>query len=276
LSWSEPFSVTAKDGETDLYGTLFRPSNFDPEKSYPVLDSIYPGPQAIRTQKSFIKALFDPMEAQSLAELGFIVITFDGRGTPLRSKAFHDVSYGKLGEAGNLEDHIAGLEQLAKRYPYMDLDRVGIYGHSAGGFASTRAILAYPDFFKVAVSSAGNHDQRGNVLVWGPTYQGLFEGKNYDEAINARLAARLKGKLLLVHGEMDDNVHPALTMQVVDALIKANKDFDLLLIPNANHGLGGSEAYFTRKRWDYFVQHLLDADPPVGYQIVGPNPAHSN
>lgn len=272
LTLPEPFSVTAADGKTTLYGTLFRPSNYDPEATYPVLDSIYPGPQMPRTQKTFIGALFDRMEAQTLAELGFIVITIDGRGTPFRSKAFHDVSYGNLGQAGNLEDHIAGIRQLAERYRYMDLNRVGIYGHSGGGFASARAVLAYPDFYKVAVASAGNHDQRGYLLVWGGTYQGLLDGENYDNANNAYLAANLKGKLLLVHGDMDDNVHPALTLQLADALIKANKDFDFLLLPNANHAFAGSETYFARKRWDYFVRHLLGADPPEAYQISGPEP----
>jgi dipeptidyl-peptidase-4 len=221
--------------------------------------------------KSFMGAVFSRSETQSLAELGFIVVTIDGRGTPGRSKAFHDVSYGDLGQAGNLEDHMTGLRQLAGRYPYMDLDRVGIYGHSGGGFASTRAILAYPDFYKVAVSSAGNHDQRGYLLSWGSTYQGVLEGDNYENTVNARLAGNLKGKLLLTHGGMDDNVHPALTMQVVDALIKANKDFELLLFPNANHSYEGVQAYATRQRWDYFVKHLLGKKPPENYAVSPPD-----
>ncbi len=164
-------------------------------------------------------------------------MNIDGLGTPYRSKAFHDFAYGKMEDAGGLEDHIAGIRQLAAERPYMDLDRVGIYGHSGGGFASTHAILAFPDFYKVAVSSAGNHDQRGYLAAWGEQYQGLLDGDNYAKQANVALAANLKGKLLLVHGDMDDNVPPALTIQVADALIKANKDFDLLILPNRNHGL---------------------------------------
>jgi dipeptidyl aminopeptidase/acylaminoacyl peptidase len=148
----------------------------------------------------------------------------------------------------------------------MDHSRVGIYGHSGGGFASTHAILAYPDFYKVAVSSAGNHDQRSYLACWGETYQGLLEGENYKAQANAGLAANLKGKLLLVHGDMDDNVHPAMTIRVVDALIQANKDFDLLILPNRNHSFG-LDPYFKRRKWDYFVKNLLGAEPPQGYEI---------
>ncbi|WP_204844768.1 S9 family peptidase [Paremcibacter congregatus] len=263
----EPFTVLSADGKTSLYGNIFRPSDFDPDKTYPVIDSIYPGPQSWRSQKSFMRAVFDSQESQSIAELGFIVITVDGRGTPGRSKAFHDVSYGDLGQAGHLDDHIAAIQQLAERYPYMDTARVGIYGHSGGGFASTRAMLSYPEFYKVAVSSAGNHDQRGYLLSWGETYQGPFSDAAYENGINARHAKNLKGKLLIAHGDMDDNVHPALTLQVIDALIKANKNFDMLMIPNADHAFTGVNAYFLRRRWDYFVQHLLGMTPPQNYEI---------
>ncbi len=263
--WPEPFSVKARDGITDLYGVMFRPSNFDPKKKYPVLDSIYPGPQTIRTPKSF----FPRDLAPAMAELGFVVVMIDGMGTPLRSKAFHDASYGRLGDGGGLEDHIAALRQLAARHPYLDLTRVGVYGHSGGGFASARAILAHPDFYQVAVSSAGNHDQRSYIALWGERYQGLPEGDNYLNQVTANLAGNLKGKLLLVYGDLDDNVHPAMTIQLVDALIKANKDFDLLVLPNRNHGFD-SDPYFIRKRWDYFVKHLLGAEPPAGYQVRGP------
>jgi dipeptidyl-peptidase 4 len=275
LKLPEPFNVLAADGRTRLYGTIFRPSDLDPGRKYPIIDVIYGGPQHIVTQKSFRAALFAVYSTpQALAELGFIVITIDGRGTPSRSKSFHDESYGNLHQAGNLEDHMAGVRQLAARYPYIDVERVGITGGSGGGFASTRAILAYPDFYKVAVSFAGNHDQRGYLLAWGPTYQGLYQGANYDAQINARLAPNLKGKLLLVHGDMDDNVHPALTLQVADALIKANKDFDLLLMPGFDHRsmLGATATYFQRRQWDYFVRHLLGAEPPEGYKISVPSP----
>jgi len=176
-------------------------------------------------------------------------------------------------QAGHLEDHIVGLHQLAVRYPYMDLSRVGITGHSGGGFASTRAILMYPDFYKVAVSLAGNHDQRGYLLVWGPTYQGLCSDPEYARIANAQLAANLQGKLLLMHGELDDNVHPALTMQLVDALIRANKDFECLLLPGEDHMLGaGTLPYVHRKTWDFFVRHLMGVEPPDRNASVATGP----
>ena len=262
--YPERFSVKARDGITDLYGVIYKPGNFDPAKKYPVIDGIYPGPQSIRTPKSF-GGLYVSMDS-CLAELGFITIAIDGLVTPFRSKAFHDFVFGKLEEAGGLEDHITGLRQLAASRPYMDLGRVGIWGHSGGGYASTHAILAYPDFYKVAVSSAGSHDSRVYLTTWGERYQGFLTADNYKAQANASLAANLKGKLLLVHGDMDDNVHPALTMQVVDALIKANKDFDLLILPNRNHGFY-LEPYFIRRMWDYFVRNLLGAEPPQGYEI---------
>lgn len=268
LTLPEPFSVLSADGHTKLYGTIYRPSHFDRDDNYPIIDVIYPGPQSTATPKDFRGALFGDMQA--LAELGAIVVNIDGRGTPFRSKSFHDASYGETAQAGNLEDHIAGIRQLAARYPYMDVERVGITGSSGGGFASTRAMLAYPDFYKVAVSISGNHDQRGYLLVWGPTYQGPYQGANYDAQINARLAGNLKGKLFLLHGDMDDNVPPALTLQVVDALIKANKDFDFLLLPGQDHSLRGAAGYVERKRWDYFVRYLLGAEPPDGYQVSVP------
>jgi len=195
------------------------------------------------------------------------VVTIDGMGgTPYRSKAFHDVSYKNLGDGGGIEDHIAAIRQLAERYPYMALSRVGIFGHSAGGYSSTHAILAYPEFYKVAVSSAGNHDHRIDKAVWIEHYMGFEVGDHYREQANSTIADKLEGKLLLVHGDLDQNVHPYSTIQLVDALIKANKDFDLLILPNRNHSLG-RDPYFIRKRWDYFVKHLLGAEPPKGYKI---------
>ncbi|MBS0420873.1 MAG: DPP IV N-terminal domain-containing protein [Proteobacteria bacterium] len=273
LTLPEPFQVLAADGTTKLYGMIYRPSRFDPAGKYPVIDVIYPGPQSTVTPRTFKDALFndDAFNGQALAEVGFVVINIDGRGTPFRSKSFHDVSYGDMAQAGNLEDHIAGIRQLAARYPYMDLDRVGITGHSGGGFASTRAILAYPDFYKVAVSSSGNHDQRGYLLAWGPTYQGPYRGANYDAQINARLAGQLKGKLLLMHGELDNNVHPALTVQLIDALIKAGKDFDFLWLPGQDHSLGATRGYVERKRWNYFVRNLLGMEPPADYSMSEPS-----
>ncbi len=266
FSMPEPFESLAADGKTRLYGTILKPSRFDPSKRYPVIDSIYPGPQIMRVPRSFSMTVFDMMGVSAIAELGFIVVMVDGRGTPLRSKAFLDESYGKLGEAGSLDDHIATLRQLAQRRPWMDLDRVGIFGQSGGGYASTHAMLVHPEFYKVAVSGAGNHDQRGYLPIWGETYIGPDDGKNYLEAANAPLAKNFRGKLLLVHGDMDDNVHPSLTMQVVDALIKANKDFDMLIVPNADHGVM-MDGYAQRRQWDYFVRHLLGAEPPSDYRI---------
>ena len=205
-----------------------------------------------------------------MAELGFIVITLDAMGTPKRSKSFHEAYYGNMGDNG-LPDQISGMKQLAKRYPWIDLDRVGIYGHSGGGFASTDAILRYPDFFDVAVSGAGNHDNRNYEDDWGEKWQGLLEtypdGKtNYDNQANQLLAKNLKGKLLLAHGTMDGNVPYYNTLLVVNELIAANKDFDLILFPNRGHGFGG-ETYMIRRKWDYFVRHLLGAEPPVEYEF---------
>lgn len=267
----ERFKVKAADGMTDIYGMIVKPINFDPEKKYPVIDAIYPGPQIIRTPPSFnvifASWLWEPI---AMAELGFIVVTIDGRGTPFRSKAFHDFSYGNFKDAGALQDHIAGFRQLRETRPYMDLSRVGIFGHSGGGFASTRAIFLYPDFYKVAVSAAGNHDQRGYNAGWGEKYQGLLDGDNYLDQVNPSIARNLKGKLMLSYGDMDDNVHLALTLQVVDALIKANKDFDLLVLPNGNHGYGAAMPYHTRRKWDYFVKHLLGEEPPREYKFMTP------
>lgn len=260
--WRHPrrFSVKARDGETDLYGVVFLPSDFDPARRYPVIDSIYPGPQSTRVPKSFTLD-----DAQALAELGFVLVAIDGMGTPRRSRAFREVSHRNLGDAGGLADHVAGLRQLARRHPWMDLSRVGIHGHSGGGFASTRAILTYPDFYKVAVSSSGNHDQRIYHAGWGERYQGYPRADNYAGLDNASLAGNLRGKLLLVHGDADDNVHPAHTLALAKALIEADKDFDLLILPGQNHAFKGrAKDYLVRRRWEYFVRNLRDIDPPSG------------
>jgi dipeptidyl aminopeptidase/acylaminoacyl peptidase len=267
--WPVPFTVKARDGMTNLYGLLFFPSEFDPERRYPVIDYVYPGPQIgpIGFRSFTVNARGN---AHALAELGFIVFAIDAMGTPVRSKAFHDSYFGNMGDNG-IPDHIAALRQLARRYPQMDLDRVGIFGHSGGGFASTDAVLRYPDFFKVAVSSAGNHDNRSYDYTWGEKYQGVLEqnengGDNFDSQANQNLAQNLAGKLLLMYGTLDDNVHPNATLLVIDELIKHNKDFDLIVMPNRNHGYAG-DPYVTRRTWDYFVKHLLEVDPPVEYQI---------
>jgi dipeptidyl-peptidase 4 len=264
------FSAKARDGITDLYGVMYLPSTLDTARRYPIISNIYPGPQVGSVGAWNYKAAG---EAAALAELGFVVVQIDHMGTPLRSKAFHDNYYGNFGDNG-LPDHIAVIKQLASRHSFVDIERVGIFGHSGGGFASTDAILRYPDFFKVAVSGAGNHDNRSYNIYWAEKYQGLLRRDtvrrtdNFAPEANASLAANLKGHLLLMHGDMDDNVHPAMTIQVVDALIKANRSFDLIMAPNRAHSL--NEPYFIRRRWDYFVQHLLHALPPDNYLIVRP------
>ncbi len=277
----EPFKVKARDGVTDLYGAIFRPSHFDPSKRYPVLDGIYPGPQIIRTAKSFDMLNYWHEDDLALAELGFIVVTLDGSGTPWRSRAFRERSYGKMGDGGGLEDHIAALEQLAALEPAMDLQRVGIYGHSGGGYAAVRAMLKFPEFYKVGVASSGNYDQRTYWAEWGERFQGYpVVGSDYEPESAAALAPRLQGRLLLAYGDLDDNVPPANTLQLVNALIAASRDFDLLVLPNRNHSLtnlapggpGGERAdpYFLRRRWDYFVQHLMGVTPPPQFVLPPP------
>lgn len=267
---AEVFTVKARDGMTDIHGVIYFPLKIDTTRKYPLIDHIYPGPQVGSVGSWSFKNGGEPF---SLAELGFVVIQLDHLGTPLRSKAFHDNYYGNFGDNG-LPDHITAIKQLAAKYKFIDLDRVGIFGHSGGGFASTDAILRYPDFFKVAVSGAGNHDNRSYNIYWAEKYQGLMvkdsarKTDNFDGSANKTLAKNLKGHLMLMHGDMDDNVHPANTIQVVDELIKANKTFDLIIAPNRNHGL--NEPYFIRRRWDYFVQYLLGEMPPVNYEIVRP------
>ena len=251
----EPFEILAADGVTKLYGTLFRPINFDPRCKYPLLDSIYPGPQLTRVRRTYAEGLFDLGLAMSAAQRGFIVFTLDGRGTADRSQAFLDHSYGRLGSVEAFEDHAAAVRQLAERYPFIDASRAGMYGFSGGGFATFRAMCLFPDVFRVGVSVCGNHEQRSYVPRWAETYLGPDDGKNYEDASNVAIAHKLKGKLLLIHGELDDNVHPGHTLQVVDALIKADKDFDMLLVPNANHAVGWS-AYVRRRMLDYFAREL--------------------
>jgi dipeptidyl aminopeptidase/acylaminoacyl peptidase len=265
----EPVVVKARDGKTDLYGMVFKPSHFDPSKKYPVIDYIYPGPQIGSVRgRSFLPSHGDN---QSLAELGFIVVAIDGMGTPWRSKSFHDTWFANMGD-NTLPDQVSGLKDLGKRYPWIDLDRVGIWGHSGGGNASTDAMFRYPDFFKVAWSESGNHDDRNYEDDWAEKYQGeLIVGKdgkgNYDDQANQNMAANLKGHLMLVHGTLDDNVPPYESLLVVDALMKANKDFDMLMIPNAHHGYGAATPYITRRRWDYFVTNLAGNTPPKEFAL---------
>ncbi len=259
-----PFSVKAHDGKTDIYGLLFTPKNLDPQKKYPVIDYIYPGPQGGGVGNwSFTPARLDH---QALTELGFVVLVLEGTSNPLRSKSFHDMNYGNMAE-NTLPDQVGGIRQLAQQYPYMDTTRVGIWGHSGGGFATAAAMFRYPDFFKVGISESGNHDNRNYEDDWGERYNGLVTASDYAAQANQHHAQHLKGKLLLAHGLMDDNVPPYNTMLVVEALEKANKDYDLIVFPSARHGFGVYGPYMMRRRWDYFVRHLLQAEPPKEYEL---------
>ena len=266
---AQPIVVKARDNTTDLHGLMFTPTNLDPKKKYPIINYIYPGPQGGSVgSRSFSAARSDH---QALAELGFVVVLIDGTCNPLRSKKFHDACYGNMAD-NTLPDQITGMQQLAQKYPYIDINRVGIWGHSGGGYATAAAMFRFPDFFKVGISESGNHDNRNYEDDWGERYIGLLtkdaSGKsNYEDQANQNYAKNLKGKLLLAHGTMDDNVPPDNTLLVVDALIKANKDFDLLMIPNAGHGYGAASYYMMRRRWDYFVRHLLGAEPPKEYVL---------
>jgi dipeptidyl aminopeptidase/acylaminoacyl peptidase len=269
--WKAPTPITVKsrDGKWDLYGLMFTPTNLDKTKKYPVVNYIYPGPQGGGVgSRSFTASRSDH---QALAELGFIVVIIDGTCNPDRSKSFHDICYGNMAD-NTLEDQIAGLKQLAASNPYMDLDRVGIWGHSGGGYATAAAMFRYPDFYKVGISESGNHENRNYEDDWGERYIGLLvkdeKGKsNYEDQANQNFAAKLKGKLMLAHGAMDDNVPPYNTYLVVDALVKANKDFDLVIFPNARHGFAADSYYMMRKRWDYFVKNLLGNEPPKEFKI---------
>ena len=270
--WKPPTPITMKaaDGKTDIYGLMFTPSKMDPARKYPIVNQVYPGPQSGSTgSRAFTAARGD---RQALAELGFIVVTIDGRGTPGRSKSFMDAYYGAMGRDNTIPDQIAGMKDLARQFAFIDIERAGIWGHSGGGFATTSAMFRYPDFFKVGIAESGNHDQRNYEDDWGERYQGLLvkngDGTdNYEIEANQKFAKDLKGKLLLAHGTMDTNVPPSQTLLVVEALIKANKDFDLLMLPNQAHGYAADGPYMMRRRWDYFVTWLMGAEPPREYKM---------
>jgi dipeptidyl-peptidase 4 len=251
----EPFVAKGRDGVTDIYGVIIKPSNFDPTKSYPVLEEIYAGPQGAFVPKEFGRL----NRHHSLAELGFVVVQVDGMGTNHRGKKFHDVCWKDLADSG-LPDHIAWLKAAAVTRPWMDLTRVGIYGGSAGGQSSTRALLAHPEFYKVAVSDCGCHDNRMDKLWWNEQWLGWPVDDSYRRSSNVEDAGKLKGKLLLTVGELDTNVDPASTLQVAAALVRADKEFELLIVPSANHGAGESP-YASRRRMDFFVRHLLGREP---------------
>ncbi|HEX6132395.1 MAG TPA: DPP IV N-terminal domain-containing protein [Longimicrobiales bacterium] len=265
----EPVVVKARDGQTDLYGLMFTPTRLDSTRSYPIVNYIYPGPwgSSVGT-RSFSPARGDH---QALAELGFVVVVIDGMGTEWRSKSFHDVYYGSMGD-NTIPDQIAGMRELARRHRFIDIERAGIWGHSGGGFATASAMFRHPDFFKVGVSQAGNHDNRNYEDDWGERFMPPYRGneRDWEAQANQLVAGNLQGRLLLAHGAMDNNVPPYNTYLVVDALIKANKDFDLIILPHARHGFGADNNYMTRRRWDYFVKYLMGAEPPKEYRIGRP------
>ena len=264
-----PMSFTAKaaDHSTDLWGVIHRPSDFDASHSYPVILAIYGGWSYCVVPKRFAEfEQYVGKVARTLAELGCIVVTVDPRGTPYRSKAFQDEIYGNVQNGGGIEDQVAVLKQLGERYSWMDLDRVGITGHSSGGFSSARAMLSHPEFFKVAVSSGGAHDLQVYSAGMSEAIQGYPDAENYTAQASRHLAANLSGKLFLIHGDLDANVHIAQTLQLVDQLIQHNKHFDLLILPNRGHHYM-DDPYFIRRVWDYFVEHLLNEQPPENYCI---------
>lgn len=284
--WRPPVSimVKARDGTTDLHGLMFKPSDFNESHRYPIINAMYSCPilgsviprGAAAQWGSFCPTYGWLGDAHSLAELGFIVVMIDGMGTPLRSRTFHEALYGDYGDA-SLPDQVAGMKQLAQRHAWIDIERAGIYGVSAGGYAAARAMFVYPDFFKVAVAIAGNHDPSSYMDEFSEKFMGPFESHadgttNYDAHANFGLARHLQGRLLLVHGMMDDNVPPYHTLLLVQELIESNKDFDLLMLPNQTHAVesGVVGRYLVRRHWDYFVRHLLGAEPPAQYGMRVP------
>ncbi|MFC5137948.1 DPP IV N-terminal domain-containing protein [Actinomycetospora rhizophila] len=262
--WTPPerFRATAADGRTPIFGLLWRPHGFDPQRRYPVIDHVYPGPQNHRALPAFDSP--HQGEPEALAALGFAVVAIDGRGTAGRSKAFHDHSYGDLGNAGALDDHVAAIRELGRRHAWLDTDRVGITGHSAGGFAAARGVLAHPDFYRVAVAVAGNHDDTHGLQMWAEHYHGDADRSSLS---TPALAANLQGKLLLVHGELDETVLVSQTHRLVDALITADKDVDVLIVPGGDHAILHRRHVVFRRTWDHFVRHLHGQEPPA-YRVA--------
>ncbi len=252
----EVFSAKGRDGQTDIWGVIIRPSDFDPTKKYPVIEYIYAGPHDSHVPKSFAIS----QRCSELAELGFITVMIDGMGTANRSKAFHDVCWKNLKDAG-FPDRIAWMKAAAVKYPEMDIERVGIYGASAGGQNAMGALLFHPEFYKVGVAACGCHDNRMDKIWWNEQWMGYPVGKEYEECSNVVNAKLLQGNLMLILGELDNNVDPSSTLQVVDELIKQNKEFEFVMLPGVRHTLGGD--YGERKRRDFFVKHLLGIEAPV-------------
>jgi dipeptidyl-peptidase 4 len=265
----EPFVAKARDGETDIYGLMFKPSDFDPAKKYPIINSIYPGPQT-GSIGSRAFSVTRRGQAHALAELGFIVVQIDAFGTPKRSRDFHTAYYGDMADNG-LPDQIAAMQELARRHNWIDIDRAGIYGHSGGGFATAAAMFNHPEFFRVGVAGAGNLDNRGYTFYWGEKFQGPYQQLDDDRDTYSNQALQyrvedLRGKLLLSYGTLDSNVHPNMTLLVINELIRHNKDFDLIVMPNRGHGYA-NESYKIRRTWDYFTEHLLGLTPPKEYEV---------
>ncbi|MDR1715130.1 MAG: S9 family peptidase [Prevotella sp.] len=252
----EVFSAKGRDGQTDIWGVIVRPSDFDPTKKYPVIEYIYAGPHDSHVPKSFAIS----QRCSELSELGFITVMIDGMGTANRSKAFHDVCWKNLKDAG-FPDRIAWMKAAAAKYPEMDIERVGIYGASAGGQNAMGALLFHPEFYKVGVAACGCHDNRMDKIWWNEQWMGYPVGKEYEECSNVVNANLLQGNLMLILGELDNNVDPSSTLQVVDELIKQNKEFEFVMLPGVRHTLG--ESYGERKRRDFFVKHLLGIEAPV-------------
>ena len=265
LPLPEPFSVPAlnpgeSDGASELWGVLYKPLGFDPQQRYPVVEVIYGAPQTVAAPKAWGNNVYANV-AEQLASLGFVAVIVDGPGTPCRSRAFQLDAHGRIESCGGLPDHVNAIHHLAAERPWMDLNRLGIVGGSGGGNATVRAMGSFPDFYKVGVAMCGNHDQAGYIAAWGERYQGLYDEALYAAQANKTVAAQITGDLLLIHGDLDNNVHPALTMQVVDALIKANRNFDLLIVPNAGHMLI-LLPYVERRVFDYFVERLMGVAAP--------------
>ena len=268
--WTPPerFRATAADGHTPIFGLLWRPHGLDPQRRYPVVEHIYPGPQNFRAGPSF-----DPMhhgDPEALAALGFAVVAIDGRGTAGRSKAFGDHSYRDLGNAGALDDHVAAIRELGRRHPWLDTDRVGITGQSGGGFAAARALLVHPELYGVGVAVSGNHDDVSGLQMWAEHYHGDADLSGLS---NPALAANLQGKLLLIHGELDEIVLPSQTLRLVDALVAADKDVDLLIIPGGDHAIVHRRHHLYRRTWDHLVRHLHGVEPPAYRLAPLPLPA---
>ena len=265
IGWQAPqrFAATGADGETVIHGTLFLPPDFDPEQRYPVLDHLYPGPQDHRAMP-----YFGPDEIEPMVALGLVGVTIDGKGTPGRGREFNDASWRNIGGGSGLDDHVAVIRELARTRPWMDLDRVAVYGHSAGGFAATRAMELFPDVFQFGIAAAGRHDGRLVMAMIMEAYDDPADLESWARASAIEPAGDITGKLLLVQGELDHAVSIHHTYRLIDRLIAANRDFDLLVVPGDDHVFSRHGRYVERRQWDWYVRHLLHLEPPAGFAIA--------